>query len=70
MTAEEARVERKARLFDCDWTQAPDAEISENERARWRAYRHLLRDVPIQPGFPDNIVWPDEPERDPAIEPV
>jgi len=69
MTAAEARAERTQRLFLCDWTQSPDAKVTENERARWRTYRDLLRDVPLQPGFPDEIVWPQEPERDPPYTP-
>jgi hypothetical protein len=30
--------------------------------AEWVAYRQALRDIPQQPGFPDNIQWPTKPE--------
>ena len=30
--------------------------------AKIKAYRQALRDVPSQEGFPDNVVWPEEPE--------
>ena len=70
MTVAEARRERLLRLIESDWTQAPDAPVTENERARWREYRQRLRDIPDQPGFPDDIVWPEEPGKDPVIETV
>lgn len=28
----------------------------------WMRYRALLRDVPLQPGFPATITWPQAPE--------
>ena len=39
------RALRNQRLFDCDWTQLPDAPLSESQRARWRSYRQELRDM-------------------------
>jgi hypothetical protein len=27
----------------------------------WRVYRQALRDIPEQPGFPFNVVWPERP---------
>ena len=39
------RALRNARLFDTDWTQLPDAPLSEAQRARWRSYRQELRDM-------------------------
>lgn len=64
MTDTEARAERNTRLAATDWTQAPDAPVTENERSRWRSYRQQLRDVPDQGGYPDAIVWPAQPEKD------
>jgi hypothetical protein len=55
-----ARAERDRRLAACDWTQVADAPV---DREEWAAYRQLLRDVPEQPGFPDSIVWPEEPKE-------
>ena len=45
------RALRNARLFDCDWTQLPDAPLSDAQRARWRTYRQALRDMM------DDFVW-------------
>lgn len=64
MTDTEARAERNTRLAATDWTQVPDATVTENERSRWRSYRQQLRDVPGQGGYPDAIVWPVQPEKD------
>lgn len=58
--ARQARSERDALLSSTDWTQAKD--ISDAISAKWAAYRQALRDVPQQPGFPDNIQWPVKPE--------
>jgi len=54
----QARAERDRLLAECDWTQLPDAPKNRN---LWSAYRQALRDIPQQPGFPDNITWPDRP---------
>lgn len=55
-----ARADRAERLSATDWTQLPDvlAQMPEDTRNAWVSYRQALRDVPTQPGFPDNITWP------------
>ena len=55
------RHRRNILLTHTDWTQMPDAPLSEAQRAAWVAYRQELRDVPTQPGFPDQIIWPVAP---------
>lgn len=52
------RQERNQRLADCDWTQLPDAPV---DAAVWVTYRQALRDVTGQPGFPWEVVWPEQP---------
>jgi len=64
MTDTEARAKRNTLLSATDWTQAPDAPVTENERSRWRSHRQQLRDVPEQSGYPEEITWPAEPARD------
>ena len=54
-----AREERNAKLASSDWTQALD--IPEATRSVWATYRQALRDIPAQPGFPDEITWPTLP---------
>jgi hypothetical protein len=55
--AEQARAKRDSLLTASDWTQVADAPV---DQAAWATYRSLLRDVPQQAGFPDNVTWPTE----------
>jgi hypothetical protein len=56
--AAEVRQQRNQLLADCDWTQLPDAPV---DTAAWAAYRQELREVPDQPGFPWEVIWPHLP---------
>ena len=59
-----ARSTRNAILSETDWTQLPDAPISENTRQAYRVYRQALRDLPSNLGpIKDlsDITWPDAP---------
>jgi hypothetical protein len=55
-----AREQRDLLLQQSDWTQVPDAPVN---AASWATYRQALRDVPLQSGFPDTIVWPTKPSN-------
>lgn len=57
-TAVKVREERTKLLSNTDWTQLIDAPV---DAAPWATYRQALRDITIQPGFPHNVTWPDEP---------
>lgn len=59
-TAESVRAKRDSLLAASDWTQLPD--VPEATREKWAGYRHALRDVPEQAGFPSNIDWPVAPQ--------
>ena len=50
---------RNQLLSSSDWTQGKDVpqEISEP----WAAYRQQLRDLTLQPEFPDNVEYPTIP---------
>ena len=39
----------------------PDFPLSEDLKAAIVSYRQQLRDLPEQVGFPNNIVWPEQP---------
>jgi len=58
--AASARAQRDMLLAQTDWTQA--ADVPQTTKDKWAPYRQALRDVPQQEGFPDNIVWPTQPE--------
>jgi hypothetical protein len=53
------RSKRNQLLSACDWTQVGD--VPEATKAAWGPYRQALRDVPLQQGFPRDIVWPKKP---------
>ena len=51
----QVRAQRDQLLSQSDWTQVADSPV---DKAAWATYRQALRDVPEQPGFPWNVVWP------------
>lgn len=55
------RAERTLRLSASDWTQLPDAGLSDKARAGWAAYRRALRDLPALTEDPAAPAWPDPP---------
>jgi hypothetical protein len=44
-----------------DWTQMPDGPLNEEKKTAWAVYRQQLRDISLQPGFPDTFTWPERP---------
>lgn len=52
-------VKRAQLLAQCDWTQLPDVPAA--TQAKWLAYRQALRDISLQAGYPQTIVWPATP---------
>ena len=63
LTVEEANATIAKRLLDTAWAVAEDnLDMTKGQRANWLAFRQALRDIPLQPGFPTNIVWPTQPE--------
>ena len=57
---EKIRSKRNNLLVDSDWTQLLD--VPEQTRLKWQSYRQALRDITLQDGFPENIIWPTKPE--------
>ncbi len=53
------RKKRNALLSKTDWTQLPD--VPESTKNKWAEYRQLLRDIPQQPNFPHEVIWPEQP---------
>jgi hypothetical protein len=58
----EERQYRNKLLSDSDWTQLADAPLTKAKIKLWADYRVLLRDVTEQPGFPFDVVYPEEPK--------
>lgn len=61
-TWDQIRRRRDTKLSNCDWTQIPDNQLSEDDRALWREYRQKLRDVTELFSDPDDVVWPMSPD--------
>jgi hypothetical protein len=56
--ATSVRADRNARLAATDWRVIKALEEGNGLDFDVAAYRQALRDVPSQPGFPWNVVWP------------
>jgi hypothetical protein len=48
-------------LRNTDWTQLNDCALSDGDVTAWKTYRQELRDIPMQNGYPLNIIWPIPP---------
>jgi hypothetical protein len=53
---------RNILLEKSDWSQISDSPLSKEKVEEWKLYRQSLRDLPAQPGFPWDVVWPTPPE--------
>jgi hypothetical protein len=56
--AASVRADRNARLAATDWRVIKALEEGNGLNPELFVYRQSLRDVPSQPGFPWNVVWP------------
>lgn len=54
----EVRADRDSQLRATDWLMLSDAGFSDEAIKRFKKYRQELRDVPQQPEFPHNVIWP------------
>ena len=62
VTAEDVNATIAQLLKDTAWAVAEDdVTITKGQRADWMAFRQALRDIPLQAGFPTDVVWPTEP---------
>lgn len=55
------RAERDRLLVASDWTDLPNARLTDEQRAAWRAYRAALFDLPETTEDPAAPVWPAKP---------
>ena len=59
--AASVRADRNARIAATDWRVVKALEDGNGLNFDLAVYRQALRDIPEQPGFPLNIVWPTAP---------
>lgn len=48
-------------LQKSDWTQLPDAPLTEEQKTLWATYRQELRDITDTFQAPDEVVFPEVP---------
>ena len=58
------RVRRNSMLKATDWTQMPDAPLSDKKKAEWKTYRQALRDLPKKYDHPVFCKYPSVPKGD------
>lgn len=58
VTADGVRQIRDYLLSLTDWRFRSDMNPSQ----AWVDYCQALRDVPLQDGFPESVVWPEQPQ--------
>jgi len=61
---EKIRDERNVLLKQSDWSQLPDAPLTEQQKTEWQTYRQALRNVPLNNNNVtslDEVVWPTPP---------
>lgn len=55
---------RNAKLTATDWTQVPDAPLSDEQKLAWQEYRQALRDIMDSVdgiSSVDDVAWPTQP---------
>lgn len=63
MFIQSVRRKRNSLLGASDWTQLPDAPLTDEQKQQWIEYRQALRDLPNQGVFDPNLIqWPQSPE--------
>jgi hypothetical protein len=51
----------KQLLKESDWSMLSDVAMTKEEKIKWMEYRKSLREIKLQPGFPNEIIWPVRP---------
>ncbi len=55
------REQRDALISATDWTQMPDATLTQDKKSEFVLYRKALRDIPQTFDNPNEVVWPSKP---------
>lgn len=54
-------IKRITLLQQSDWTDTASAQTRLTNYEEWQTYRQALRDIPTQSGYPENVIWPEQP---------
>lgn len=52
----------KKDLKESDWAVLSDVPMTVGKRQEWIEYRQALREIRLQSGFPNDVVWPKIPD--------
>ena len=62
------RGQRDGQLCGSDWTQIGDAALGDHTTEEWATYRQTLRDLPQTYSRVSEVVWPNDPPTQAAID--
>ena len=62
------REQRNGMLSGSDWTQIGDAALGDHTAEEWATYREELRDLPETYSRVSEVVWPNDPPTQAAID--
>ena len=62
------RSRRNGMLRNTDWTQIGDAALGDHTAEEWATHRQALRDVPQTYSRVSEVVWPNDPPTQAAID--
>ena len=62
------RSQRNGMLSAADWTQLGDAALGDHTPQEWATYRQSLRDLPSVYSRVSEVVWPNDPPTQAAID--
>ncbi len=62
------RSQRNGLLAASDWTQLADAPLTAEQQAAWAVHRQALRDLPQSYSRVSEVVWPNDPPTQAALD--
>ena len=62
------RGQRDGQLRGSDWTQIGDAALGDHTAEEWATHRQALRDLPQTYSRVSEVVWPNDPPTQAAID--
>jgi len=62
------RGRRDGQLRGSDWTQLGDAALGDHTAEEWATHRQVLRDLPQTYSRVSEVVWPNDPPTQAAID--
>ena len=62
------RGQRDGQLRGSDWTQIGDAALGDHTAQEWATHRQALRDLPQTFSRVSEVVWPNDPPTQAAID--